>query len=65
MSLYYPHLDEETTIKLYNVFIKRTTEEQNNSETKEFKIKPKEILKFAKWHYKRLKKDHMSTWNGR
>jgi hypothetical protein len=65
MSLFYPHLSLDATTKLYEVFIKRTVDEQKNSEMVEFKIKRKEILKFAKSHFKRLEKTGLSTWNGR
>ena len=65
MSLFYPHLSLQATKKLYEVFIRRTTEEQKNSQVTEFKIKRKEIMKFAKSHYERLEKDGLSTWNGR
>jgi hypothetical protein len=65
MSLFYPHLSIDATTKLYEVFIKRTIDEQKNEQIQEFKIKPKEILKFAKSHFKRLEKSGLSTWNGR
>ncbi|KAN0108850.1 hypothetical protein V8E51_008592 [Hyaloscypha variabilis] len=65
MSLYYQHLSLEATEKLYEVFIRRTAEEQKNSQITEFKIKRKEIMRFAKSHFKRLEKDGLSTWNGR
>jgi len=65
MSLFYSHLSLDATTKLYEVFIKRTIDEQKNSEMVEFKIKRKEILKFAKSHFKRLEKSGLSTWNGR
>ena len=65
MSLFYPHLSLDATTKLYDVFIKRTTNEQKNSEMMEFKIKRKEILKLAKSRFKRLEKTGLSTWNGR
>jgi hypothetical protein len=65
MSLFYPHLSLDATTKLYEVFIKRTTNELKNSEIVEFKIKKNQILKFAKSHFKRLEKTGLSTWNGR
>jgi len=65
MSLFYPHLSLDATTKLYDVFIKRTTNEQKNSEMMEFKIKENQIMKFAKSHFKRLEKAGLSTWNGR
>ncbi|KUJ07778.1 uncharacterized protein LY89DRAFT_660043 [Mollisia scopiformis] len=65
MSLFYPHLSLDATAKLYEVFIKRTVDEQKKSQMVEFKIKQKEILRFAKSHFKRLEKSGLSTWNGR
>lgn len=65
MSLFYPPLSLDATTRLYEVFLKRTAAEQKNSQTVEFKIKPKEIMKFAKSHFKRLEKNDLSTWNGR
>lgn len=65
MSLLYSALDRKTTLTLYKVFIKRTKAEQNNSTREEFKLERKEIMEFAKDHFKRLKEAGLSTWNGR
>ena len=65
LSVYYPRLDLETTLKLYNVFLRRTKEEQKRSGVTLFQMKNKEILHFAKRHYRELKKDGYNTWNGR
>ncbi|KAG8162771.1 hypothetical protein KVR01_007249 [Diaporthe batatas] len=65
LSLYYPPIDLETTLKLYQVFLKRARDEQERVGVTQFKIKEKGILKFASSHYKRLRKDGLNTWNGR
>ena len=65
MSLLYSSLDEHATLKLYEVFIKRTKMEQGRLGSYQFKIKEKEILRFARRHFRQLKRDGLSTWNGR
>lgn len=64
MSLLYLPLDESATLKLYEEFIKRAKAEQERSGSF-FKIKEKEILRFAKRHFRQLKKEGLGTWNGR
>lgn len=68
MALLYQPLDLEATRKLYAVFINRTREEQKRAGVARFTIKRKEILRFAKQHYKQLKKlkgEGIHPWNGR
>jgi hypothetical protein len=65
MSLFYPHLGLDATLQLYQILLDRTLAEQKQSKTVDFKVKPKEILRFAKWHYRHLEKDGLATWNGR
>ncbi|KAK7696751.1 hypothetical protein SLS64_014260 [Diaporthe eres] len=65
LSLYYPRIDLDTTMKLYHVFLKRARDEQERIGVTQFKIKQKEILKFASRHYRRLQKEGYNTWNGR
>ena len=65
MSLFYPRLDSDATIKLYEVLLRRAKDEQKNSKAVEFKIKSKEILRFAKSHFRRLERHGLGTWNGR
>ena len=65
LSLYYPPIDLDVTVKLYGVFLKRARDEQKRTGVTQFKIKEKEILKFAKNHFKCLMKDGYNTWNGR
>lgn len=65
MSLFYRHLELKATMKLYQVFIDRTVEEQKNSGLVEFKIKADQIRKFAEKHYNGLAKNGLATWNGR
>ncbi|KAG6354754.1 hypothetical protein INS49_003835 [Diaporthe citri] len=65
LSLYYPRIDLDATVKLYEVFLKRARDEQTRIGVTQFKIKQKEILRFASRHYRRLQKEGYNTWNGR
>ncbi|KAK3318705.1 hypothetical protein B0H66DRAFT_248120 [Apodospora peruviana] len=65
MSLFYPHIDLETTLRLYEVFIRRTKEEQERSGSFLFKINQKQLLRFAERHFRKLEKRGLGTWNGR
>lgn len=65
LSLYYPRINLDTTVKLYEVFLKRARDEQKRIGVAQFKIKEKGILKFAASHYKRLQREGYNTWNGR
>jgi hypothetical protein len=65
MFLFYPKLSLDVTYRLYEKFIKRAEDEQNRTGSYFFKIKKKEILKFAKNHFRRLEKRGWETWNGR
>lgn len=65
LTLYYPRLDREKTRSLYKGFLKRTRKEQERIGVTQFKIEGKEILKFGTDHYRLLKKEGYSTWNGR
>ncbi|CAJ0543642.1 Ff.00g038530.m01.CDS01 [Fusarium sp. VM40] len=65
MFLFYPKLSLDVTYKLYEKFIQRAEDEQNRTGSYFFKIKKKEILKFAKSHFRRLEKRGWETWNGR
>jgi len=65
ISLFYPRLDLEPTLKLYELLIDRTLKEQSKSHTTDFKIKSKEIMKFAKSNFKRMTREGLANWNGR
>lgn len=65
MSLFYDALNLDATIALYKVLLKRLDAEQKSSKVVEFKVKPKQILRFAEMHFKRLEKKGLGTWNGR
>lgn len=65
LSVYYPRINLDTTVRLYEVFLKRARDEQERIGVTQFKIKQKEILKFASRHYRRLQKEGYNTWNGR
>ncbi|KAI0874099.1 hypothetical protein GGS24DRAFT_501119 [Hypoxylon argillaceum] len=65
MSLFYPKFDLEATLKLYSTYIERTREQQDQLESNTFKIKDKEILKFARRHFRQNEKEGLGTWNGR
>lgn len=65
LSVYYPRLDLDTTLKLYENLLLRAKEEQRKCGVVQFQIKNKEILSFAKRHYRGLQKEGFNTWNGR
>lgn len=65
LTLYYPRLDLEKTVKLYEGFLQRARAEQTRIGPAHFKFKEKEILRFGRRHYQQLKKEGYSTWNGR
>ncbi|KAH7140606.1 hypothetical protein EDB81DRAFT_885329 [Dactylonectria macrodidyma] len=57
LSLYYPRLDPETTLKLYEILLIETEEEQWKSGPIQFQIKHKEIVSFAKRRFCGLQKE--------
>ncbi|RWA05708.1 hypothetical protein EKO27_g9393 [Xylaria grammica] len=65
ISLFYPRFDLEATLGLYSTYIKRTRAEQESLQSATFRIKEKEILKFAKRHFRQAEKEGLGTWNGR
>ncbi|KAI8944575.1 hypothetical protein F4801DRAFT_594846 [Xylaria longipes] len=65
ISLFYPKFDLEATLRLYSTYIKRARAEQERLQSTTFKIKEKEILKFAKRHFRQAEKEGLGTWNGR
>ncbi|CAG9987560.1 unnamed protein product [Clonostachys byssicola] len=65
LSVFYPRLDLDRTQKLFDVFLRKTKEEQRKSGVSTFDIKSKEISRFAKRNYRSLKKSGFNTWNGR
>lgn len=68
ISLYYPRLDEEFTMKIWKMNIDRLAKinEKRIESTKEppLKIKKDEIMRFAKSHFKKHT-DSEGRWNGR
>ncbi|KAI0442772.1 hypothetical protein F4803DRAFT_562077 [Xylaria telfairii] len=65
ISLFYPKFDLEATLRLYSTYLKRAKLEQERLQSATFKIKEKEILKFAKRHFRQSEKEGLGTWNGR
>lgn len=65
MTLFYPKLDLEVTLRLYEMFAERARREQEQRDNYRFRIKEREILRFAKKHYLKLERDGLDTWNGR
>ena len=60
VSLYFPQLDEETTIKIWKMNLERLV---NNK--KHIEVDGKAIKKYAKKHYMHLSKAKRGPWNGR
>lgn len=65
LSLFYPRLRKDETIKLYKVFIQRAKDEQARLGSNTFKIDKKQIVDFAKKHYREMDREGLGTWNGR
>lgn len=63
LSLLYPRLDEEGTIKIWENNLKRIEKEFGEHR---WTIETEAILKFARKHFRQSDKDkHLSVWNGR
>jgi len=61
VSLYYPGLQKDATMQIWKMHLARTQALKGEN----FKVRQKEILKFAKKHYFDLKKAKTGSWNGR
>ncbi|KAL2842871.1 hypothetical protein BJX68DRAFT_270501 [Aspergillus pseudodeflectus] len=68
ISLYYPHLDKDTTLKIWDMNLSRLAEiEKEHAQTQQqlaLAIDVKGIRRFAKKHY-RSNEDGKGRWNGR
>ncbi len=60
VSLYYPTLDKESTVKIWKMNLQRLVDNK-----KYLDVDRDAILDYAKEHYKRISKGYGSTWNGR
>lgn len=65
LSLFYPRLGRDETVKLYKVFVQRAKDEQERLGVSTFKIDKKQITEFAKQHYRDMERERLGTWNGR
>ncbi|KAK3304792.1 uncharacterized protein B0T15DRAFT_399826 [Chaetomium strumarium] len=59
ISLYYPPLDEKSTIEIFETNLKRTSQRKKDK----LRIRSDEILEFAKYHYN--DNEQRVRWNGR
>ncbi|KAJ5726047.1 uncharacterized protein N7483_007404 [Penicillium malachiteum] len=64
VSLYYPKLDKKTSIQIWKNNIGRIRKEFE-SQYPDSEIRDKEIIKFAKEHFKDIKSKNLLNWNGR
>ena len=64
LSLYYPKLSKENTIKIWENNLERVRKDFKREGVK-FGCDDKDIVKFAKRHYEKLEKAHLLVWNGR
>jgi hypothetical protein len=66
ISLFYPRLTLKSTLQIWENSI-RHVKKQDPVTGRQFKVRSKGILKFAKEHYKELKDPKAGTWpwNGR
>ena len=60
MSLYYPDLDRESTMQVWEMNLDRTQENM-----KEIAVDRPKIMEFAKKQYKKAEKEGKGLWNGR
>ncbi|KAI0198183.1 hypothetical protein F4808DRAFT_436799 [Astrocystis sublimbata] len=65
ISLFYPKFDLEATLRLYTMYINRVKTEQARLQSFTFRVKEKEVLKFAKRHFRQTERDGLGPWNGR
>ncbi|KAJ5704061.1 hypothetical protein N7493_011199 [Penicillium malachiteum] len=64
VSLYYPKLDKKTSIQIWKNNIVRIRKEFE-AQYSDVEIRDKEIIKFAKEHFKDLNAKGLLNWNGR
>ncbi|CAP99246.1 Pc22g19580 [Penicillium rubens Wisconsin 54-1255] len=64
VSLYYPKLDKRTSIQIWKNNIGRIRKEFE-TQNPDFDIREKEIIRFAKEHFKDIKDKNLLNWNGR
>ncbi|KAJ5537845.1 hypothetical protein N7494_007324 [Penicillium frequentans] len=64
VSLYYPKLDKKTSIQIWKNNIGRIRKEFK-VQNPDFDIRDKEIIQFAKEHFKDIKDKKLLNWNGR
>ncbi len=64
LSLFYPRLDYEATMKVWSMHIDRTNG-LFRAKSQPFKIKRDQILDFAKKHFEELNASRVGCWNGR
>ncbi|KAJ5150895.1 uncharacterized protein N7482_010147 [Penicillium canariense] len=64
VSLYYPKLDKKTSIQIWKNNIGRIRKEFE-AQNPDFDIREKEIIQFAKDHFKDTKAKNLLNWNGR
>ncbi|KAJ6031605.1 hypothetical protein N7540_002337 [Penicillium herquei] len=64
VSLYYPKLDKKTSIQIWKNNIGRIRKEFE-AQYPDSEIREKEIIKFAKEHFKDIKSKNLLNWNGR
>lgn len=60
VSLYYPPLDKQSTMKIWKMNLKRLIDNK-----KDLEVDCKAIKDYAKQHYEALSKMNRATWNGR
>lgn len=64
LSLFYPILDLKKTVAIWRNHLRRV-KAQFNKETRDFDIDREDIIKFSKSHFRRLKSEDKTPWNGR
>lgn len=64
LSLYYPALDKDATLTIWKMHLKNA-KDRFRDKGRVLEVDRKQILRFAKEQFKKMKKDTGSNWNGR
>ncbi|KAK0650715.1 Lon protease 4 [Lasiodiplodia hormozganensis] len=64
LSLFYPALDKNATLTIWKMHL-NTAKRRFKERGQVLEVDKKEVLKFAKEQFKKMKSNNMNTWNGR
>lgn len=64
LSLFYPALDKNATLTIWKMHID-TAKRRFKERGQVLEVDKKQVLKFAKEQFKKMKANNINTWNGR